>query len=119
MRDELGPQVVVSKGIDRCLHVFPIKEWERQVERVRSLATTNRNARNYARFFFSQAAPAEVDKQGRLTVPQAFRDYAGLDREVVVAGNGDRVEIWDAARWSQHVTEVESGIEDFASELGI
>ena len=119
MRDELGPHVVLQKGIEACVYVFPTKEWDREVERVNSLPTTKPEARRYRRFFFSQAQSERVDKQGRLTVPQAFRSYAGLVKEVVVAGVGPRVEIWDAARWDTQRTESEETVEDFTSELGI
>lgn len=119
MRDELGPDVVLQKGIEQCVYVFPQAAWEREVERVNSLPTTRPDARRYRRFFFSQAQSERVDKQGRLTVPQSFRDYAGLSREVVVAGVGARVEIWDAAAWDTQRTESEASVEDFASELGI
>ena len=119
MRDELGPHVVLQKGIEACVYVFPQSAWEREVERVNSLPTTRPDARRYRRFFFSQAQSERVDKQGRLTIPQAFRDYAGLAREVVVAGVGTRVEIWDATKWDTQRAESETSVEDFASELGI
>ena len=119
MRDDLGAQVVLQKGIDPCVYVYPPDEWERQVANVTALPTTKPEARRYARFFFSQAQSERVDKQGRLTIPQAFRAYAGLTRDVVVVGAGARVEIWDAGRWQQHLTEAEGSVEDFTSELGI
>ncbi len=119
LRESLGAQVVLQKGIDACLYVFPPEEWERQVERVSSLPTTRPEARRYARFFFSQAQSERIDRQGRLTIPASFRDYAGLEREVAIVGVGSRVEIWDAARWEQHRTETEAGVEGFASELEI
>jgi MraZ protein len=119
MRDGLGPTVVLQKGIESCVYVFPTAEWDKEVEKVNSLPTTNPQARRYRRFFFSQAQSERVDKQGRLTIPQGFRDYAGLAKDVVVAGVGARVEIWDAARWDTQRTESEETVEDFASELGI
>ena len=119
LRESLGAQVFLQKGIDACLYVFPPDEWERQVERVSSLPTTRPEARRYARFFFSQAQSERIDRQGRLTIPPSFRDYAGLEREVAIVGAGSRVEIWDAARWEQHRTETEAGVEGFASELEI
>jgi division/cell wall cluster transcriptional repressor MraZ len=70
-------------------------------------------------FFFSQAQSERIDRQGRLTIPQAFREYAGLSKEVVVAGVGPRVEIWDAAAWDAQRADSEATVEDFASELGI
>lgn len=119
MRDELGASVVLQKGIEPCLYVLPTDEWERQVERVRALPTTHPDARRYARFFFSQASSERIDRQGRLTVPPSFRDYAGLERDVVVVGTGARVEIWDAIRWEQQRSDVESRLEDLSSDLGI
>jgi transcriptional regulator MraZ len=119
MREDLGAQIVLQKGIDPCLYVFPPDEWERQVQNVTSLPTTKPEARRYARFFFSQASSERIDRQGRLTVPPAFRDYAGLTRDVVVVGAGARVEIWDAARWETQRSEAEANVEDFTSELGI
>ena len=119
MRDELGSQIVLQKGIDPCVYVFPTDEWERQVANVAALPTTKPEARRYARFFFSQSQSERIDRQGRLTIPQSFRDYAGLGREVVVVGAGPRVEVWDAERWDAHRAEAESQVEDFTSELGI
>lgn len=119
LREALGAQVVLQKGIDPCLYVLPPEEWERQVERVSTLPTTKPEARRYARFFFSQAQSERIDRQGRLTVPQAFRSYAGLEREVVIVGAGTRVEIWDAERWEQHRSQSEAEVEDFAKELEI
>ena len=119
LRDELGAQVTLQKGIDPCLYVFPPEEWERQVANVASLPTTKPEARRYARFFFSQAQTERIDRQGRLTVPQSFREYAGLQREVVIVGAGARVELWDAGRWASHVADVEGRVEELSSELGI
>lgn len=119
MREELGAQVVLQKGIDPCVYVFTPDEWEKAVERVRTLPTTNPAARRYARFFFSQAQAERIDRQGRLTIPQAFRQYAGLEKDVIVAGVGPRVEIWDATAWETQRTDSESGVEDFSAELGI
>lgn len=119
LRDELGAQVTLQKGIDPCIYVFPPDEWERQVANVSALPTTKPEARRYARFFFSQAQPERIDRQGRLTVPQSFRGYAGLQREVVIVGAGARVELWDAEKWSSHVADVEGTVEQFSSELGI
>lgn len=119
MRDELGAQVVLQKGIEPCVYVFPPEEWEREVHKVTALPNTDPKARRYRRFFFSQAQSERIDRQGRLTIPQAFREYASLQRDVVIAGVGARIEIWDAAAWDTHRNESESNVEDFASDLGI
>lgn len=119
MREDLGPQVVLQKGIERCVYVYPPDEWERRVAQVTTLPQTDPNARNYVRFFFSQASREQVDRQGRLTVPQAFREYASLDREVVVVGMGPRVEIWDRTTWESTKAEMESGVSEFSQRLTI
>jgi MraZ protein len=119
MRSDLGAQVVVQKGIEPCLYVLPPDEWERQVQRVSELPTTNPDARRYARHFFSQASAERIDAQGRLTIPQTQRDYAGLERDVVIVGAGRRVEIWDASRWEAQRGAVETNLEDLARDLGI
>lgn len=119
MRAELGAEVVLQKGIDPCVYVLPVDEWERQVANVASLPTTDSKSRRYSRFFFSQAQNERIDRQGRLTVPVSFREYAGLSREIVVVGAGRRVEIWDAERWETHRSEAEANVEDFTSDLGI
>jgi len=119
MRSELGAQVVLQKGIEACVYVLPPDEWERQVQRVTELPTTNPDARRYARHFFSQASSERVDAQGRLTIPPVYRTYAGLEREVVIVGAGRRVELWDAARWESARAGVESHLEDLARDLGI
>jgi MraZ protein len=119
LRDELGSQITLQKGLEKCVVVFPPAEWEKEVERVTSLPTTKPEARRYRRFFFSQAQSERIDKQGRMTIPQSFREYAGLTREVVIAGIGPRVEIWDAAAWDTQSEAADSNVETDASELGI
>ncbi len=119
LRDELGSQVVLQKGLEACVVVFPPTEWEKEVEKVTALPTTKPEARRYRRFFFSQAQSERIDKQGRLTIPQSFREYAGLTRDVVVAGIGPRVEIWDAQAWDAQSESADSNVEADASDLGI
>ncbi|HVE92393.1 MAG TPA: division/cell wall cluster transcriptional repressor MraZ [Actinomycetota bacterium] len=119
MRDELGSAVVLQKGIERCLYVYPIGEWTRQVEKVTSLPTTHPDSRRYARHFFSQATQEALDKQNRITIPPSFRGYAGLEREVVVAGAGARLEIWEPEAWRRQAEQAESDLPDFTQELGI
>jgi MraZ protein len=119
LREALGAQVVLQKGIDPCLYVLPPEEWDRLVAKVSSLPTTRPDARRFSRFFFSQAQSERIDRQGRLTIPAPFREYAGLQRDVVIVGAGARVEIWDASRWDGHRSETEAGVEDFAKDLEI
>lgn len=121
-RDRLEPGLVVTKGQERCLYVFPLDRWGEEVEKVKSLPRTDRRSRNYARSFFGAASDQSMDGQGRIQIPQPLRDYAGLDKEVVVVGVAERVEIWDAEAWAANTTEADelyAGIEEALSGEGI
>jgi MraZ protein len=120
-RERLSRGLVVTKGQEHCLYVFPLDRWEAEVARINRLPRTNRTNRNYARSFFGAAADQQMDKQGRVQIPQALRTYAGLDKDVVVLGVADRVEIWDSGAWESHSHEADdlySGIEESLSEEG-
>ena len=109
---------VVTRGMDGCLFAFPKEGWERFVElRLAGLDPLSREARQLARFLFAGAAEAEPDKQGRIAVPPALLQHAGLSREVVVAGVRDRVEIWDRATWRGHLEDVEGSADSVAERL--
>ncbi len=121
-RQGLANGLVLTKGQDRCLYVFPIERWDQEVNRVNALPRTDRRARNFARAFFAGADQQTLDSQGRITVPPHLRSYAGLDREVIVLGGGDRVELWDASTWEANRTEADeyyAGIEEALSDQGI
>jgi len=110
-RDELAGGVVVTKGQERCLYVFPGAEFARIAEQLRATPMTNKAARAYGRVFFASAHDEVPDRQGRVTIPQHLREYAGLDRDLVVIGASTRVEIWDRQAWDTYLAESE---EDFA-----
>jgi MraZ protein len=117
-RQEFKDGVVLTRGMDGCLYAYTRTDWERLVDdRLRSLDTLNREARLMQRFFFSGAVEAELDKQGRVMVPNALTESAGLQREVVVAGVYDHLEIWDRAAWRDHLKEVEGSAESVAERL--
>ncbi len=121
-RAGLDQGLVVTKGQERCLFVFPVERWEDEVAKVNRLPRTDRRSRNYARTFFGSASDQALDKQGRIQLPQALRDYAALDKDVVVVGVAERIEIWDSAAWSTlsaEADEVFAAIEDALSEDGI
>jgi len=110
-RDELAGGVVITKGQERCLYVFPGTEFRRIAEQLEAQPMTNKAARAYSRVFFASAYDEVPDKQGRVTIPASLREYAGLDRDVVVIGASSRVEIWDAEAWETYLAESE---DDFA-----
>jgi len=117
-RQRFADGIVVTRGMDGCLYAYTRTDWERLVEeRLRSLDTLSREARLMQRFFFSGAAEAELDKQGRVMVPGALIESAGLSREVVVAGVYDHLEIWDRDAWRAHLKEVEGSAESVAERL--
>ena len=117
-RQEFKDGIVVTRGMDGCLYAYTRGDWQRLVEeRLRSLDTLTREARLVQRFFFSGAVESELDKQGRLMVPSALSESAGLQREVVVAGVYDHLEIWDRAAWRDHLKEVEGSAESVAERL--
>jgi MraZ protein len=121
-RDRLDGGLVVTKGQERCLYVFPIDRWEEEVAKVNNLPRTDRRSRNYARSFFGAASDQSMDGQGRIQIPQPLRDYAALTKDVAVVGVADRVEIWDAESWTANSSEADelyAGIEEALSGEGI
>lgn len=100
-RESLGETFVVTQGLDNCLFVFPNEEWQAFEEKLKTLPITNKNSRMFSRFFLAGAAMVEVDKQGRILLPQTLRNFAGLEKDCVFIGVGGRVEIWDKGRWDE------------------
>ena len=98
-REILGDEFVITKGLDGCLFVYDNKEWNVFEEKLKSLPLTNKDARQFVRFFLAGAASVEVDKQGRILVPSVLREFADINKEVVLVGVASRIEIWSKARW--------------------
>jgi MraZ protein len=117
-RQAFDEGLVLTRGIERCLSAYPRDNWTETVEsRLRELDPLSREGRLMHRYFFSGAAEAELDKQGRVMVPSSLGDYAGLGKEVVVVGIRDHLEIWDRASWRAHLDEIEGSAEDVAERL--
>jgi MraZ protein len=116
-RQEFADGVVVTRGMDGCLYAYTRPDFERLVADLRQLDPLSREGRVMSRFFFSGATEAELDKQGRINLPATLIGSARLDREVVVAGVYDHVEIWDRATWREHLKEVEGSAEHVAERL--
>lgn len=98
-REQLGDEFVVTKGLDGCLFVYTKEEWHNIEEKFRGISMTSKDARKFSRFFFAGAAALELDKQGRILLPPVLREYADLQKDVVLVGVLSRVEIWDKGRW--------------------
>jgi MraZ protein len=98
-RETLGDEFVVTKGLDGCLFVYPNEEWQTFEEKLKTLPLTNKNARQFSRFFLAGAATCEVDKQGRILLPSVLREFAELEKDVVLVGVLSRIEIWSKSKW--------------------
>ena len=117
-REALGDGVVLARGLDGNVAVYPRETWRMTVEaRIAALDPLSREARELRRFFFSGAADADVDRQGRILVPAALTRHAKLDRDVVVAGSYDHLELWSPAAWEQQLHAVEGSAEHAAERL--
>ena len=116
-RDELAEGVVVTKGQERCLYVFPTAEFQRITEALSQAPVTAKAVRDYSRVFFASASDEVPDKQGRITIPSPLRQYAGLDKECVVIGANTRMEIWDSAAWDAYLGTQEQAFADLETEV--
>ncbi len=117
-RKELGKKLVVTRGLDNCLFVYPLKEWQRISEKISQLPLGQADTRGFNRFFLSGAVEAEVDSVGRILVPDFLKEFAKLDSKVVLAGIHDRVEIWDEKKWDDYTRRIENEADALAEKLG-
>ena len=116
-RDDLAGGLVITRGQEHCLYVFPETEFARLYELMRQAPVTSKAARDYQRVFLSGASKEVPDKQGRVTVPPHLRDYAALTRECVVIGAGPRLEVWDAQAWDRYLADREGAFADLSEEV--
>jgi MraZ protein len=114
---ELEGGVVLTRGQERCVYVFSRTEFERMHDAIRQSPVTNKGARDYMRLFLSGASDEVPDKQRRVTIPAHLRGWAGLDRELVVIGAGNRAEIWDAEAWNAYYEQQEAAFADTTEEV--
>ena len=119
-RESLGDTFVVTKGLDGCLFVYDNEEWNAFEEKLKSLPITNKEARQFVRFFLAGAAEVEVDKQGRILVPNILREFAQISKDVVLIGVASRIEIWSKERFDGMATyEDMDEIAEHMAELGL
>lgn len=121
-RDQLGDEFVVTKGMDGCLFVYANEDWKAFEEKLATLPMTNKEARMFTRFFLAGAATLEVDKQGRILLPANLREFAALEKDVVLVGVGTRIEIWSKENWEnmdadQDMESVAASMETFGLRL--
>ncbi|NUW39877.1 division/cell wall cluster transcriptional repressor MraZ [Nonomuraea rhodomycinica] len=116
-REELAEGLVITKGQERCLYVFPVEEFQHITEALSTAPVTAKAVRDYSRVFFASASDETPDKQGRITIPQSLRQYAGLQRDCVVIGANTRLEIWDAQAWDTYLSAQEQAFADLSEEV--
>ena len=116
-REALGDEFVVTKGLDGCLFVYANTEWNNFEEKLRTLPLTNKNARQFTRFFLAGAAACEVDKQGRILIPQVLREFAKLEKDVVLVGVASRIEIWSKEVWEESISTYDTDMDEVAENM--
>ena len=121
-RRELAKGAVVTRGLDSCLFLYTKKEWEKLAEKLAALPISQSNSRAFARLMLAGAMDVEVDKQGRVVLPEYLRIFAGLKKNTVIAGLYSRIEIWDETKWDTYKQQTENNSNEIAekmSELGV
>ena len=102
-REELGSKCVIAKALDECLTIYTCDEWQKFVDKLDALLTSNPKARKVKRHYFSSAAECDVDKQGRITIPQELKIYAGIEKELITVGSNKTIEIWSKEFWEEQL----------------
>jgi MraZ protein len=116
-RNKLSGGAIVTRGLDKCLFLFSVEEWEKLAEKIISLPLTQSNSRAFSRLMLAGAADCEIDAQGRILVPDYLRKYANIEKEVIIAGLYNRAEIWDMNQWNKYKTETEARSEEIAERM--
>lgn len=117
-RDQLGERCIITRGIDQCLFIYPMEEWETLLCKINSLPVNRKDARQFSRFFLSGACECEFDKQGRINLSTPLMSYAALIKDCVIIGVSNRIEIWEKDKWSQYFDSSLDSILDIAENIG-
>lgn len=117
LREDMGEKFIITKGLDGCLFGFSLNEWENFETKLKTLPLTNKNARDFVRFFLSGAMECEIDKQGRFLISSNLRNVATLEKEVVIIGVGTRIEIWNKDKWEEYNSEENISADDIAENM--
>jgi MraZ protein len=117
-RNELKRKMVVTRGLDKCLFVYPLRVWEELANKLGNLPVGESNTRSFIRLMLAGAVDVEVDGQGRVLIPDYLKEYAGLGKNVVIAGLFNRLEIWDEKRWQDYKKNAEKNTDEIAEQLG-
>ena len=117
LREDIGDTFIVTKGLDGCLFAYSQTEWKNFEEKLKSLPLTNKNARDFVRFFLSGAIECEIDKQGRFLIPGNLRNYAKLEKETIIIGVGTRIEIWNKEEWTRYSSDENISADEIAENM--
>ena len=117
IREDIGEKFIITKGLDGCLFGFSKNEWNNFEEKLKTLPLTNKNARDFVRFFLSGAIECEIDKQGRFLIASNLREYASLEKEAVITGDGTRIEIWNKDKWKAYNSEENLSADQIAENM--
>ena len=117
IREDIGEKFIITKGLDGCLFGFSQNEWTNFEEKLKTLPLTNKNARDFVRFFLSGAIECEIDKQGRFLIASNLREYGALEKEAVIIGVGTRIEIWNKEKWKSYNSDENISADEIAENM--
>ena len=117
LREDIGEKFIVTKGLDGCLFGFSQTEWNNFEDKLKTLPLTNKNARDFVRFFLSGATECEIDKQGRFLIASNLREYAGMEKEIAIIGVGTRIEIWNKDKWKKYNSDENISADEIAENM--
>lgn len=117
-RTELGNKIIITKGVENCLVVYTEKEWEIMSQKLGSLPISQTEARSFTRHLLASATEVELDKLGRILLPDYLKTYAKLEKNVVVCGLANRLEVWNETMWENYTKNAQMGVEEIVSKLG-
>ena len=116
-QEDIGEKFIVTKGLDGCLFGFSQKEWKNFEEKLKTLPLTNKNARDFVRFFLSGATECDIDKQGRFLITSNLREYATLEKDAIIIGVGTRIEIWNREKWKSYNSDENISADEIAENM--
>jgi MraZ protein len=117
LREKLGDDFVMTKGLDNCLFIYSMHEWKIVEDKLKNLPMTNKDARAFVRFFFAGASECELDKQGRMLIPSNLKEYAKIDKDIVIVGVSTRIELWSLEEWNRFNSDANISYEDVAEKM--
>lgn len=117
-REEIDEQVVITRGLDSCLFLYPKREWEEIAQQLKELSIGQSDSRGFNRFILSGAQEISIDSSGRILIPEYLQEFAEIENDVVLAGVNNRIEIWDEAQWDTYRDRIEDDADELAEKLG-